>query len=92
MLLTVERDGQQIQIELTPDYISTYYLGVEMKYAPDTFANRCINGAIETKEFLISIVDNLKQLFTGRVGLDQMMGPVRNIRSSSKHKRYKRIL
>ena len=75
-----------------PDTVSTYYLGVEMKYAPDTFANRCINGAIETKEFLISIVDNLKQLFTGRVGLDQMMGPVRNIRSSSKHKRYKRIL
>ena len=90
--LTVKRANAEVTINLVPDTVSTYYLGVEMKYAPDTFANRCINGAIETKEFLISIVDNLKQLFTGRVGLDQMMGPVRNIRSSSKHKRYKRIL
>ena len=76
MLLTVERGGQQIQIELTPDYISTYYLGVNLRLAPDTFWNRCINGGMQTADFLTSIVDNLKQLFTGRVGVDQMMGPV----------------
>ena len=76
MLLTVERDGQQIQIELTPDYISTYYLGVNLQLAPDTFWNRCLNGGMQTADFLTSIVDNLKQLFTGQVGVDQMMGPV----------------
>ena len=76
MLLTVERGGQQIQIELTPDYISTYYLGVNLRLAPDTFWNRCINGGMQTSDFLTSIVDNLKQLFTGQVGVDQMMGPV----------------
>lgn len=76
MLLTVERGEQQIQIELTPDYISTYYLGVNLKQAPDTFWNRCINGGMQTVDFLTSIIDNLKQLFTGRVGVDQMMGPV----------------
>ena len=76
MLLTVERGGQQIQIELTPDYISTYYLGVNLRLAPDTFWNRCINGGMQTADFLTSIVDNLKQLFTGQVGVDQMMGPV----------------
>ena len=32
--------------------------------------------ARSTKEFVFSIVDNLKQLFTGNVGIDQMMGPV----------------
>ena len=31
---------------------------------------------METKEFMFSIIDNLKQLFTGNVGIDQMMGPV----------------
>lgn len=31
---------------------------------------------MSTKEFVFSIVDNLKQLFTGNVGIDQMMGPV----------------
>lgn len=31
---------------------------------------------METKEFLSSIIENLKMLFTGNVGVDQMMGPV----------------
>ena len=76
ILLTIERGNEQLQIELEPEYRAKYYIGVNMKKAPDTFINRCINGWIETKEFLASILDNLKQLFTGNVGIDQMMGPV----------------
>ena len=76
ILITVERKNQQINLELTPDYISKYYLGVNLKEAPDTFVNRCINGGMQTKEFMVSIIDNLRQLFTGNVGVDQMMGPV----------------
>ncbi len=76
MTITVKRGKEEITIELTPDYESTYYLGVNLKPAEDTFINRCIYGGMETKEFLLSIVDNLKQLFTGKVGVDQMMGPV----------------
>ena len=38
--------------------------------------DRIINGGNLTKEFIISIADSLKQLFTGKVGVDQMMGPV----------------
>ena len=52
------------------------YLGVNLKRAEDTIGNRCLNAAMSTKEFVFSIVDNLKQLFTGNVGIDQMMGPV----------------
>ena len=76
MLVTVERKGKEINIELTPDYVSSYYLGVNLKQAPDTFINRCRGARIQTKEFVFSIVDNLKKLFTGNVGIDQMMGPV----------------
>lgn len=76
MLLTVKRGNEEIKIELTPDYISSYYIGVNMKKAPDTFWNRCIHGGMETKEFAFSILDNVKKLFTGGVGIDQMMGPV----------------
>ena len=75
-ILKVKRENQEVEIELKPDYISNYYLGVNFKQAPDNFINRCINGGIETKEFALSIVDNLKQLATGRVGIDQMVGPV----------------
>ena len=76
ILITVERKEQQITFELTPDYISSYYLGVNLKQAENTFANHLIYGGIETKEFAGSILDNIKMLFTGGVSVDQMMGPV----------------
>lgn len=76
VLLTIERGNETLSIELTPDHVSTYYLGVNLKPAEDTIINHLIYGLEETKNFSLSIVDNLKQLFTGRVGLDQMMGPV----------------
>lgn len=76
MTMTVQRGNDEIIIELTPDYVSSYYLGVDLKQAEDTILNRCINGTMQTQEFLLSIIDNLKQLFTGNVGVDQMMGVV----------------
>ncbi len=72
----LKRGDAEVTVELVPDIVSDYYLGINMKKAEDTFINRCINGVIETKEFVFSIFDNLKQLFTGNVGIDQMMGPV----------------
>lgn len=79
--IKVERNGEVIQYvtspkEVTEQGYTTYYLGVNLKPAEDTFINRCINGAISTKDFLFSIVNNLKQIFTGNVGVDQMVGPV----------------
>lgn len=76
MLITVERKGQEISFELTPDYISSYYLGVNLKQAESKFINYIIYGGIETKEFALSIIDNIKMIFTGGVSVDQMMGPV----------------
>ena len=74
--LTLKRGNAEINLEFTPDTVLSYYLGVNMKLAPDTFLNRCFYGLIETKEFVFSIVDNVKQLFTGNVGIDQMTGPI----------------
>lgn len=76
IIITIKRGEEEFTIELIPDYESSYYFGVNLKVAEDTFINRCINGGMETQEFLLSIVDNLKQLFTGNVRVDQMMGPV----------------
>ena len=74
--MTIERSNEQINIELTPDTISSYYLGVNLKQAEDTFINHLVYGGIETKEFAISILDNIKMIFTGGVSVDQMMGPI----------------
>lgn len=76
IVLTIQRGNAEVKIEFTPDYVSTYYLGVNMKMAPDTFFNRCYYGLVETKTFVFSIVDNVRQLFTGNVGIDQMTGPI----------------
>ncbi len=76
ILLTVERGKEEVEIELKPETKYTYYLGVTLKQAEDTFANHIIYGGIETKDFVFSILDNIKKLFTGKVGTDQMMGPV----------------
>lgn len=76
MLLTLKRGKEEVKVELKPDYVSTYYVGVNLKPAEDNFINRCIYAGMETKEFSVSIIDNLKKLVTGKVGMDQMMGPV----------------
>ncbi len=74
--ITVDRNGEIIDININPEFISSYYIGVVFKEAPDTIMNRMINGTMETQKFVISIGENLKDLFTGQVGIDQMTGPV----------------
>ncbi len=74
--LVLKRGEEELIVELVPNYETTYLLGINLKPAEDTFINRCIHASMQTQEFLLSIVDNLKQLFNGNVGIDQMMGPV----------------
>ena len=76
MIITVDRKGEEITVELTPDYISSYYLGVNLKQSENNLINHLIYGGIETKEFAFSILDNIKMIFAGGVSVDQMMGPV----------------
>lgn len=76
ILITVDRKGKEISIELTPDYVSSYYLWVNLKQSESKLINYLIYGGIETKEFALSIIDNIKMIFTGGVSIDQMMGPV----------------
>ena len=72
----VERNGEKITLNLELDLIPTYYLGINFKMAENNFANNVYYAFFKTGDFLGSIVENLKMLFTGKVGIDQMMGPV----------------
>lgn len=76
ILITVDRKGKEISFELKPDYLSSYYLGVNLKQSESKFINYIIYGGIETKNFAFSIIENIKTIFTGGVSIDQMMGPV----------------
>ncbi|MGN1301900.1 MAG: site-2 protease family protein, partial [Clostridia bacterium] len=80
--LTLERNNEQIEMTLTPtleeneNTTRKYYLGIIFKVAPKSFTGNLYYGFWDTVEFSVSIIDNVKQLFTGNVGVDQLTGPV----------------
>lgn len=76
LTFTVERGNENIEIEVIPDTLYTYYIGVQFKLAENNILNNMHYALYETRDFILTITDNLKMLFTGKVGLDQMMGPV----------------
>lgn len=76
LLFTIERANETLEIELIPDTIYSYYIGVQFEKAQNNLFTNMYYAIFETRDFVISIGDNLKMLFTGNVGIDQMMGPV----------------
>ena len=73
---TVERNGENIDITIMPEVMSNYLLGLNLKMAENNFINNIYYAFFDTGEFAISIVDNLRLLFSGGVSIDQLMGPV----------------
>lgn len=76
LIFTIKRGNETLEIEVVPDTLYTYYLGVKFKLAENNLGNNMYYAIFSTKDFISSLFDGLKQLFTGNVGLDQMMGPV----------------
>lgn len=72
----VERNGELESLEIEPTIVPAYYIGAQFKEAPKTFVNSCIYAGEETKVFLSSIIESMKMLFTGNVGVNQMTGPI----------------
>ena len=76
MKLKVKRNGDEIEVTVTPKEYSTYYLGVVFRLADKSIGTRLYYAWFETGNFALSLVDNVKNLFTGGVSVDQMMGPI----------------
>ena len=72
----VERKNEKMTFNITPEIKKTYKLGVTFKIAERTFLNNVYYGFWDTMDFSISIIDNVKMIFTGKVSADQLMGPV----------------
>lgn len=73
---TLKRGNEQIDIELEPDINYKYYLGINFKMAENTLSNNLYYAIFKTRDFSFSIFNNLKMLFSGKVRIDQFMGPV----------------
>ena len=76
MNLEIERNGKIIELEVTPEIQKTYKLGVTFALADKTFVNNAYYGFWDTIDFSVSIIDNIKMLFSGNVGIDQLTGPI----------------
>jgi len=51
-------------------------LGVTFKIAENTFTNNIYYGFWDTIDFSLSLLDNLKMMFTGGVSVNDLTGPV----------------
>lgn len=74
--LEIRRNNENITFNLVPEVQKSYKIGVKLKMAENNFINNIYYGFWDTTEFSLSIVDNLKMMFTGKVSADQLMGPI----------------
>ena len=51
-------------------------MGIVFKRADKSFGSRLYYSWFETGNFMLSLADNVKDLFSARVSIDQMMGPI----------------
>ncbi len=75
-VFTIKRKNEIKEITLKPNITYTYLLGIQFKKAENNFINNVYYGFWDTVDFSLSIVDNLKMMFTGKVNANQLMGPV----------------
>lgn len=75
-IFTIKRKEEIKEIELAPKILNNYILGIQFEKAQSNFVNNIYYGFWDTVDFSLSIIDNIKMLFTGKVSTNQLMGPV----------------
>lgn len=74
--IKIKRGETEETVKITPKDYFNYYLGVTFKKADNNFSTRLYYSWFETGNFIISLANNVKSIFTGGVSVDQMMGPI----------------
>lgn len=79
--VTYERDGKRNTVTLTPEYVeedSRYMIGIIGNAGNEkaTPLKALQYGVYEVRYWIYSVLDSLKMLVTGAIGLDNLSGPV----------------
>ena len=74
--LTVDRNGETIDFDIVPIENKEYYIGAMFSLADKNLKNNLYYGFWTTIDFSGSLLYNVKELFTGHISTDQLMGPV----------------
>lgn len=72
----VDRNGEKINFDIIPGSYTNYVLGVYLEPAENTFANTMYYSYWKTVYFMGDILENVKMIFTGKVNMNQMVGPI----------------
>lgn len=76
ILLKIKSGGTEKEVSILPKEYSNYYIGVVFKAASKDFPTRLYYSWFETGNFVLSLADNVKSLFTAKVSVNDMMGPI----------------
>lgn len=76
--VVVERNNEEIKLSVTPTEYSegVYVLGIQVALIDATFGERIYYAFWETVNFVESMFESVKLLFTGNVKIEQMTGPI----------------
>jgi len=79
--ILLNRNNENIEIKVQPVSVmhnekTRYILGIEVVQAERNLKNNLYYGFWETVGFTESVVDGLGRLFTGKVQIEQMTGPI----------------
>jgi len=76
IVFKIKRDKDIIELNVEAEEMSEYFLGVNLRKADNNIWNNCYYAFWETGYFATGVIDNIRMLFTGKVRLNQLMGPV----------------
>jgi len=74
--ITVQRNQEKIDFTVKPNIVESYSLGIDLAMAENNILNRLYYSTLATGKFLSSALDGVKMLFTGKVGVEQLTGPI----------------
>ncbi|MBD1371479.1 RIP metalloprotease RseP [Hazenella sp. IB182357] len=75
--VTVERDQQTLEFQLTPQQSEgKYYIGIDPARTDVTFLQAISNGVTDTYDYSIRIMEGFGMLLTGQLGVKDLGGPI----------------
>ena len=72
----IKRNGEEHTINVVPKKTTKYLLGVWLKKAENNFFTNMYYAWFDTGDFVFSIVENVKMMFSGKMSKNDLMGPV----------------
>ena len=74
--LVIERNNDIMVIDVEPETDISYRIGIILEKVDNTFKNKVAASFWNTGDLIVSSIESIKMLFTGKVKLNQMMGPI----------------